>query len=373
MRKITGSQLIFVLLIITSVLILILFYFEFQLHKKVVKEEKIAQQQEQQIYSKIWKDIETIIDDSILNLPDGVRFVRKKVIFNNNQPTGDYLFLLKNEDTYKELKDFLKNQIEKSQYEVKFKIEENKYIVRYKDKILFSLSSILNYVSSINVIIDDCGYGTSLEKKFLELDNRIAFAVLPYLRASKRFAEEAKDKGFDVMLHLPMESQAGNNPGPYAVLTNLSENEILLRLEKAFNNIGIENICGVNNHMGSKATSDERTMRIVLSCLKNKGLFFIDSLTSNKSVGLQIAKKLGIPTAARDVFLDNTITEEYVRKQWNHLLNLSKKNGNAIAIGHCISLPTYTILKEELPLLKEKNIYLLRVTEKVGGYEFYGN
>ena len=119
---------------------------------------------------------------------------------------------------------------------------------------------------------------------------------------------------------------------------------------------------GVNNHMGSKATEDGRLMSIILSRLKGKHLFFVDSLVTNHSVCRDLAKKLGVDFAQRDVFLDNKNTREDIERQFAQLARKAQRKGYAIAIGHDRPL-TWQILKEQTEALERQGFKIVSIRE----------
>ncbi len=135
------------------------------------------------------------------------------------------------------------------------------------------------------------------------------------------------------MLHLPMETISGLNPGPGKVTTEMSDAQITTQVESDLNQVPLAR--GVNNHEGSKGSADPRVMHDVIGVLAKRGdLFFIDSRTSSSSVGEQTAQAAGVPTAARDVFLDNQESVAYTEAQLREAAAIAQRTGSAIAIGH---------------------------------------
>src|SRR5438132_1058566 len=159
-----------------------------------------------------------------------------------------------------------------------------------------------------------------------------------------------------LLLHLPMEPEGfpDVSPGEGAVLTSMSDDEIA-RATSA-NVTSVPYARGVNNHMGSRATADERVMRSVLSSLPS-GMYFIDSRTSGASVGLKMARQMKVPTAARNVFLDDVQSAAAVRAQLEVLMRLAEERGVAIGIGHMYSV-TVRVLAEELPRVRGEGFHL---------------
>ncbi|NIP39208.1 MAG: divergent polysaccharide deacetylase family protein [Candidatus Dadabacteria bacterium] len=208
----------------------------------------------------------------------------------------------------------------------------------------------------IAIIVDDIGANKKHIDDLLKIDANISLAVLPHLRHSEYAATKANDKGWDVMLHLPMEPKyasgyTGMDAGEHALLTGLPKDKIMKLLE---NNLSsVPHIKGVNNHMGSKFTESGELMKLVLKRVKKDGLFFIDSKTSPRSKGYEEAKKLGIRTAQRDVFLDQGKEgERFIRARVNELLRISKKQGYAVGICHPYP-QTIRVLSDMIPKLKD--------------------
>jgi uncharacterized protein len=183
------------------------------------------------------------------------------------------------------------------------------------------------------LIVDDCGQWIDTERGFVALDVPLTLSVLPDVHYTATIAREAAAAGKGVMLHLPMETVSGLNPGPGKVTTEMSDSEIVSQVESDLEQV--PNAAGVNNHEGSKASADSRVMHDVIGVLAKRGnLFFIDSKTSAASVGEQVALAQGVPAASRDVFLDNEESVDYTVAQLREAAAIAKRNGSAIAIGH---------------------------------------
>ncbi len=200
----------------------------------------------------------------------------------------------------------------------------------------------------IGIIIDDLGYNRPLAESFLTLDLPLTFSVLPFTPNTELVARKAHKEGREIMLHLPMEpmSYPAINVGDGVLLESMDNGMILEVLTQDLNQVPF--IVGVNNHMGSKFTENEKKMTTVLTELKRKGLYFIDSRTSGGSVALKIAKEIGLPAASRDIFLDNHLSESALKIQMERLLGLARHRGWAIGIGHPHK-ETLELLKGYLP------------------------
>ncbi|MGA2758935.1 MAG: divergent polysaccharide deacetylase family protein [Candidatus Cybelea sp.] len=182
------------------------------------------------------------------------------------------------------------------------------------------------------LIVDDCGQWIATERGFVALDIPLTLSVLPDVPYTGVIAGEASDAGKGVMLHLPMETLSGLNPGPGKVTTEMSDAQIVAQVQSDLADVPLAR--GVNNHEGSKASADPRVMRAVIGVLAEHNLFFIDSKTNAASVGEETARQMGVPTAARDVFLDNRADVAYSEAQLSQAAAIAQRTGSAIAIGH---------------------------------------
>jgi polysaccharide deacetylase 2 family uncharacterized protein YibQ len=205
----------------------------------------------------------------------------------------------------------------------------------------------------IAIIIDDVGYDELLAKRLLEIDAAFTFSVLPHSPFQKRIAAAAHAKGIEIMLHQPMEplEYPAVDPGPGALLSSMTPDELIRQLEKNLN--AVPHIKGVNNHMGSRMTTNPPQLRQIFSVLKKKGYFFIDSRTSSQSACRNSARLFQVPFAERSVFLDHSQNPAFIRKQIELLVKIAGRDGEAIGIAHPHT-PTYNMLKKMIPDLKKR-------------------
>lgn len=188
--------------------------------------------------------------------------------------------------------------------------------------------------SKVVIIIDDFGNGMKGTDEMFSLPVKLTVAVMPFLSTSVQDAKRAHERGDDVLLHLPMEPRQGNPKwlGPGAVLANMSDEEVRQKVEAALDNVPYA--IGINNHMGSKVTGDERVMAVILSVCKERGLFFVDSKTNYRSVAGNMAYRMGLPRVENHIFLDDTHTRSHVLKQMGLVKNLAKDQRYCVTIGH---------------------------------------
>jgi len=207
-------------------------------------------------------------------------------------------------------------------------------------------------LGNIIIIIDDFGYrNDEVSEGFLTLNTDITLAVIPGHKNSKLFYEKANKSGYEVIIHMPMESTADTHGEIEYILTeSMTSSEIEQRVEKVISEF--PEAVGLNNHQGSKATADKRIMNIVSNVLKRHGKYFVDSRTTSQTVAEDIMRTRGVPTARRHVFLDNDDDINKIREQLYKLADNAEAKGNAIGIGHAKKL-TLLVLRDEIPKLKK--------------------
>jgi polysaccharide deacetylase 2 family uncharacterized protein YibQ len=184
----------------------------------------------------------------------------------------------------------------------------------------------------VAIVIDDLGYSKKKVMTLFDMKQPLTFSVLPLQRYSRWTAEEAHRRGYDVILHIPMEASTEMKLGKGGLYLHMSNSEIIGTLETNISSLPF--IKGASSHMGSAFTQDKRAMSTVVAVLKDHGLFFLDSVTSADTVGYSIAKASGAAALRRDIFLDSTDDLKEIAHQWGRLLNIAKKEGYAIALAH---------------------------------------
>ncbi len=213
------------------------------------------------------------------------------------------------------------------------------------------------------IIIDDLGYDRAAARMLFALPYPLTFAVLPNLAHSADLAEEAHRRGYQVMLHLPMESANGDaKPEALGLRRGMTPEEVARLLAAMLETV--PHAAGVNNHQGSLATADAQLMAAVMRVLRERELFFIDSRTTTATLAYAAAARAGVRAASRKVFLDDTPTREAIREQLALAARLARRQGSAIAIGHPYPA-TLQALEEYLPQLDAQGIGLVFASELV--------
>jgi polysaccharide deacetylase 2 family uncharacterized protein YibQ len=214
------------------------------------------------------------------------------------------------------------------------------------------------------IIIDDMGSSLQEARSLAGIGVPLTFSIIPGLRNYREVASFAASNGIETMIHIPMQSKGWpeRRLESNGLLVSMNDAEIGARLDEYMRTI--PGAVGANNHMGSEFTENGEKMRMVLNTLKGNGLFFIDSVTSSETVGMRLAKEIGMKAGRRNVFLDNEQNEAYIRGQINQAVRLARKSGRAIAICHPHPVTMQT-LASVLPGLQKQGITLVSASQLV--------
>lgn len=217
------------------------------------------------------------------------------------------------------------------------------------------------------VVLDDVGYQEAALGLLATLEQPVALSVLPGTPRAGEAIALAKRKGWDLMVHLPMEPEAGRaEPGSIGV----ADDDATVRARVLAALAAVPGAIGLNNHQGSLATADARVVRAVLAVVKERGLFFLDSRTTPATVVARIARELKVPVLARDVFLDDAAAEARdaggttgaLEAAWERALGVAAKNGHAVLIAHP-HRESVEFLLRRLPEVSRSGPRPVRVTE----------
>ena len=206
------------------------------------------------------------------------------------------------------------------------------------------------------VVIDDLGYDRAQADSIFRLSYPLTISVLPHEANSGEIAEEAHRRGYQVMLHLPMASNAGDKDEAVQLHPGMASADV----DKTFTAMldTVPYAAGVNNHEGSLGTADQKLMDDLMPLLYERNLFFIDSRTSAATVAESSAHAAGVAAARRNVFLDDDQSAPAIRKQFALALRDAREKGSALAIGHPHP-QTLAVLNEMLPEAGRQGVRLV--------------
>jgi uncharacterized protein len=212
------------------------------------------------------------------------------------------------------------------------------------------------------IIIDDLGYDVGVAESVFQIPFPLTVSVLPHLQHSAEIAEEATRRGYQVLLHLPIESNADDKAETIELRRGMPADEVTQLMQGML--ATVPQAVGVNNHQGSAGTSDATLMNEVMPALRERDLFFVDSRTAATTVAFAAARSAHVPTASRDVFLDDEDDVAAIRQQLDLAVHDAKLHGSAIAIGHP-KPNTLQVLSEDLPQVQHEGIALVFASQVV--------
>lgn len=227
---------------------------------------------------------------------------------------------------------------------------------------IIAFNSAYATAPSIAIIIDDLGYRYVEGKRAVALPGAVTCAVIPNTPHGTQMAEAAHAAGKEIMLHLPMQPLDPQRPvGAEGIALETTRSGVTEALASGIRSV--PHVIGVNNHMGSLITRHPGHMTWLMEDLLERNLFFIDSVTTDSSVALRMAREQGVTSTRRDIFLDfETATETEVIQRLEDLITVARREGQALAIGHPYPA-TMAVLERELPRLAKRGIRLITVSE----------
>lgn len=220
--------------------------------------------------------------------------------------------------------------------------------------------SLISGKPKVAFVIDDIGNHDRLKNQLRALGDKVTYAVLPLLPYSRYFGDMSRSTHAEVILHLPLDTVQDKIPGRGLIVDTMSRQDVLDMLARDLESV--PNHVGANNHMGSRGTANRELMTIILTELKRRDLFFLDSYTTPESTVPSVGRKIGLPILTRGVFLDNEDSTQAIRSQLREVRRVARERGNAIAIGH-YRAKTLEVLKDEIPKFKKEGFEIITLSE----------
>jgi polysaccharide deacetylase 2 family uncharacterized protein YibQ len=224
--------------------------------------------------------------------------------------------------------EFGKEELHRSFYKI-FGHEEKKDVIRRRPP---ADSTPPEALPKVAIVIDDLGPNKKMAMGILVINAPLTLSILPQEVYSSWIAEEGFNLGRDIIVHVPMEATRPLKLGKGGLYTWMTDEEIAKILNKDI--LSVPHATGISSHMGSAFTSDKRVMSVVIEELKKQGVFFLDSVTSPKTIGYTTAVAKGLTAYRRDVFLDDSNDPRDIAHQWERLVETARRNGYALAQGH---------------------------------------
>lgn len=211
------------------------------------------------------------------------------------------------------------------------------------------------------IIIDDVGYNLFQLEPFLQFPGPISFAILPSLDYTQKAETLIYKAGKEILLHQPMEAIGNLDAGPGAIVSTMDDATIQRVIADNLAQLPLAR--GVNNHMGSLISQDERIMARVLDECRKTGLYYLDSVTIGNSVARKVARSMHFRIMERTVFLDNNPDKPSIQKQIREAADIAEKRGYAVMIGHVWSNELAQTLIELYPHLIESGFNFSTISD----------
>lgn len=213
------------------------------------------------------------------------------------------------------------------------------------------------------IILDDLGSDRAAADAIFALPYPLTISMLPNHAHSMDIAEDAHRRGYQVMLHLPMQSVGNEKPEALELRPGMHVDIISTLLNQVLQSV--PNAVGVNNHQGSQATADAALMGELMPVLRERRLFYIDSRTTAATMAYDTAQRDGVRCGFRNVpFLDDVQEVGAIRKQLELAIRGAREKGEAIAIGHAHTA-TLQALSEVLPKAEAQGVRLVYASDLV--------
>ncbi len=241
-------------------------------------------------------------------------------------------------------------------------IKKTHVLFKFSGTIIAAIDFISDDKPKIAIILDDWGYNDNDMGYLEKIKAPLSIAIFPELKYTKVIAEFANKESKEVILHLPLQPKRNMPLVKGTIKANMSAGEIQYTMDKEIQSLPF--VRGVNNHEGSLVTEKESAMQKIIAVLKEKNLFFIDSVTTGKSVAAKVAADAGVKVNKRDIFLDNETNASYIQGQLDQAKALAKSRGYAIAIGHD-KPATLKVLLDNIPLLEQQGFEFVYAAEVV--------
>lgn len=215
----------------------------------------------------------------------------------------------------------------------------------------------------VGLIIDDLGDRLHDGQRATALPGNVTCSILPQTTFSRRLAELAHSRGKEVMVHQPMQAENDQPMGPGGLSLSMSREQFEQTLDANLDSV--PHARGLNNHMGSLLTRHMEQMAWLVEALQRRGgLYFVDSITTNRTVALKVAQSYQLPGLRRNIFLDHDRSDTAIREQFSYFIAQAKAVGTSLAIAHPYP-ETLQVLEEMLPSLRQEGIDLVPVSQLI--------
>jgi polysaccharide deacetylase 2 family uncharacterized protein YibQ len=190
----------------------------------------------------------------------------------------------------------------------------------------------------VAIVVGGLGVGAAKTlDAIMKLPSAVTLAFTPYGSDPSKLAEQARARGHEILLQIPMEpfDYPDNDPGPQTLLTTLAGEQNLDRLDWHLSRF--QGYAGIANFMGGKFEVTDAAMQPIVQEAAKRGLGYFDDGTSPRSVASTLAATRSMPFAKADSAIDQVPTPAEIDRALASLEERAKEHG--IAIGAASALP----------------------------------
>ena len=221
--------------------------------------------------------------------------------------------------------------------------------------------------SSAKVVVIVGGLGlsqTGTQEAIRLLPPAVTMGFAPYGSSLDRWMQRARQEGHELVLQVPMEpfDYPNNDPGPQTLLTSLSPDQNLDRLQWLMSRI--TNYVGVMNYTGAKFTATSEQLGPVMKELAARGVMYIDDGSSSRSIAEGLSGTEHTPFARADMTIDAVSTEAAIDTRLKQLENLARSRGLAIGVASDLPVSVKRIV-EWSKGLEDRGVLLVPVSASI--------
>jgi polysaccharide deacetylase 2 family uncharacterized protein YibQ len=186
----------------------------------------------------------------------------------------------------------------------------------------------------IAIVINGLGISAKATSAALAgLPSGVTLAFAPYANDIQRWVGEARQKGHEVLLEVPMEPYdfPDSDPGQYTLRAGVGEDSNTKRLTWALTRF--TGYTGVTNLLGGRFLSDAGALEPVLTYLTRRGLLFYDNGLAVHSVAPDVAARLGTSFAQSSATIDSIQSAMEIDRRLSDLESTARAKGSASGSG----------------------------------------
>ena len=292
-------------------------------------------------------------DSKKKGIGDGIEVVKE---VSNKEEEGDK----KNSETLIAKNDFIGPPMPEDMLKL-LNSDEKKRVLKFEYVSLKELKE--NPV--VVIVVKSLGLSSSSTNNAMDLPNNVTFGFSPYSPNIKKWSEETNKSGHEIILNIPMETENYNfnNPGPFALLTGLSNAENVARLKNLLSLV--DGYSAVYSDNGEIFTQSSSYAKPILQMLKEEGKYFLyGNGYANHSI-IQLSERLVYPLLASDILLDENISKKNIAAKMHEAEQVARERGYVVIMARPYPL-TVRMLQEWIPFIEKKGLNVRPASSLLG-------